>query len=218
VNTFSKDKKGNPFVPPFLLTFEFFNRNLHNFLVDLGASYNVMPLSICKKLNAFPLKIYKHVIQIDRTQVKVMGELKDVMIKMVTHPKKFQVIDIIVVDIPEACGFILSQDWSEKLNIYFSTDQDHLWFPLKGHTNMIRIHREIYLKHTVIDLETVNEPSLEYFPVLGNYFCNSDFSNLSPLSSDVCITQNFEMIFQENFPTAEGETLLYQEPMLKITE
>jgi hypothetical protein len=29
-----------------------------------------------------------------------MGELKDVMVRMETHPNAFQVIDIIVVDIP----------------------------------------------------------------------------------------------------------------------
>jgi hypothetical protein len=46
VNACSEDKKGNPFVPPFLLTFEVFNINLHNCLVDSGASSNVMPLSI----------------------------------------------------------------------------------------------------------------------------------------------------------------------------
>jgi hypothetical protein len=109
VNTFSKDKKGKPFVPMFLLMFEVFNKNLHNCLVDSGASSNVMLLSICKKLNVVPLKSDKHVIQLDRTQVKVMVELKDVMIRIATHPKFVQVIDIIVVDIPEAYGLLLSQ-------------------------------------------------------------------------------------------------------------
>ena len=100
VNTCFEDKKGKPFVPPFLLTFEVFNKNLHNCLVDSGSSSNVMPLSICKKLNAVPLKRNKHVIQLDKTQVKVMGELKIVMIRIATHPKCVQVIDIIVVYIP----------------------------------------------------------------------------------------------------------------------
>jgi hypothetical protein len=67
VNACSEDKKGKPFVPPFLLTFEVFNRNLHNCLVDSGESSNVMPLSICKKLNVVPLKSDKHVIQLDKT-------------------------------------------------------------------------------------------------------------------------------------------------------
>ena len=39
---------------PFLLNFEIFNRNVHNCLVDSGASSNVMPYSVCKKLNAEP--------------------------------------------------------------------------------------------------------------------------------------------------------------------
>jgi hypothetical protein len=78
-----------------------------------------------------------------------MGELKDFMIRMVTHPKFVQLIDIIVVHNPEAYGFLLSQDWSKNLNRYFSIDWDQIWFPLKGHTNMIRIDRERYLKHIV---------------------------------------------------------------------
>jgi hypothetical protein len=39
-------------VPPFLLTFEIFNRNVHNCMVDSSASSNIMPWSICKKNNA----------------------------------------------------------------------------------------------------------------------------------------------------------------------
>ena len=37
--------------PPFLVTFEIFNYNVHNCLVDLGASIDVMPLSVCKRIN-----------------------------------------------------------------------------------------------------------------------------------------------------------------------
>jgi hypothetical protein len=51
VNDFSLDKRGQPFVPPFLLKFEVFNRNLRNFLLDSRASSNVVPLPIYKKLN-----------------------------------------------------------------------------------------------------------------------------------------------------------------------
>jgi hypothetical protein len=100
MNTCSEDKKGKPFVPPCLLTFEVFNRNVHNYLVDSEESSNVIPLSICKQLNVIPLKSDKHVIQLDKTQVKVMGELKYVMIRIANHPKFVQVIKIIVVDIP----------------------------------------------------------------------------------------------------------------------
>jgi hypothetical protein len=67
VNTTSTDKKPWSSIPHFLLTFEIYNINLHNCLVDSGASSNVMPLSVCNKLNATPTKSDTHIIQLDRT-------------------------------------------------------------------------------------------------------------------------------------------------------
>ena len=40
--------------PPFLLTFEILNHKVHNFLVYSGSVVNVMPLSVCKKINGKP--------------------------------------------------------------------------------------------------------------------------------------------------------------------
>ena len=42
---------------PFLMTFETFTNQVHNFLMDFGASLNVMPYFICKKLNVEPVGI-----------------------------------------------------------------------------------------------------------------------------------------------------------------
>jgi hypothetical protein len=83
---------------------------------------------------------------------------------------------------------------------------------------MIRIDRERYLKHTITNLETLNKPSSTYLPVLGNYSCDSHFRNFSSRSSDVPLTWNSEMTFQEELPTTVVETLFYQELALKITE
>jgi hypothetical protein len=147
-----------------------------------------------------------------------MGELRVVMIRITTHPKFVQVIDIIVVYIPKAYGLLLSRDWSENLNKYFSTNWAHLWLPLKGYKNMIRIDRDIYLKHTVTNLETLNEPSSIDFPVLGNYSCDSHFEKISPLLSDVPLTQNYEMVFQDKSPIPTEDTLFCQDPALEITK
>jgi ribonuclease HI len=61
-------------------------------------------------------------------------------------------------------------------------------------------------------------PSSTNFPVLGNYSCDSNFGNFSPLSSDVPLTQNSNVSFQENFPIMVGETLFCQEPVLETME
>ena len=52
------------------------------------------------------------IIQLYRSLVKVFGELKDVSICLASNSKVIQMIDIIVVDILEAYGVILSRDWS----------------------------------------------------------------------------------------------------------
>ena len=69
------------------------------------------------------------IIQLDRSHVKVMGELKDFMIRLSSNSKVHQVIDVIVVDIPVAYWVILSRDWSAKLNGHFATEWSHLWLP-----------------------------------------------------------------------------------------
>jgi hypothetical protein len=139
------DKFGSH-TPPFLLTFEIFNRNVHNCLVDSRASSNVMPYSVCKKLNIEPKKSSIQIVQLDRSNVKVLGELKNLN-RLSSNPKVHQTIDIIVVDIPESYGFLLSRDWSEKLHGYFSTDWSHLWLPFNGRPNQIKVEREKHMKY-----------------------------------------------------------------------
>jgi hypothetical protein len=145
-------------VPPFLLTFEIFNRNVHNCMVDSGASSNVMPWSVCQNINTKVEPSSLKIIQLARTDVKVMGELKNVLIRLSSNPKLHQFIDIIVVDIPKVYGMFLSRDWLEQLHGYFATDWSHLWLPENGKPNKIRVNRERYLKFTVTDSNDPNEP------------------------------------------------------------
>ena len=79
-------------------------------MIDSRASSNVMPYSVCKKLNAKPTPCEIQIIQLDRSKVKIIGELKGVMIRMATNPQIFQVIDIVVVDILDVYGMFLSRD------------------------------------------------------------------------------------------------------------
>ena len=61
--------RSNSHTPPFLLTYEIYNRNLHNCLIDSWASLNIMPTSVCSKLNIEPQKSAIHIVQLDRTKV-----------------------------------------------------------------------------------------------------------------------------------------------------
>lgn len=108
--------------PPFLLSFEFFNYNVHNCPVDSGLIANVMLLSIAKKTNAWWSETFARIIQIHRTSVPAIGELWDVIIWLSHDSRVQQCINIFVVDILEAYGLLLSRDWSSNLDGYFAID------------------------------------------------------------------------------------------------
>ena len=74
----------------------------------------MIPYLVCKKLNVEPQICKINIVQLDRSDVKVLGELKDVLILLSLNSKVHQMIDIIVVDIPKVYGVILSRDWLTK--------------------------------------------------------------------------------------------------------
>ena len=152
--------------PPFLVTLEILNHNVHNCLVDSGSSTNVMPLIVCKKLNGQIKPTLWDVTQLDRTSVKVVGEMKNVMIQLSANKKICYFIDIIIADIPDGYGMILNRDWTARLKGYFASDWSHLWLPQKGSPNLIKILREPFMKNNVTELGEGNEPA-DF--VLGNY-------------------------------------------------
>lgn len=51
----------NTLYPPFMLTFEILNFNVHNFLVHSSVSINVMPLYVVKKINTKWDKTYAQI-------------------------------------------------------------------------------------------------------------------------------------------------------------
>lgn len=142
--------------PPFLLTFEVFNKNLHNCLVDSGASSNTFLKTVCIKLNVQHQKSAVHIVQLDRSQVEVIDELNQVNIRISSNPTVCQVIDILVVDIPKFYGLIISKDWWEKLHGYFKTNLSHMWLPYNSKRNQIMVEWERHQKYIVMELEGEN--------------------------------------------------------------
>ena len=147
--------------------------------MDSGASLNILPKSICAKLNVQPQKSTMRIVQLDQSQFEVIGELNQVTIRLSSNPKVCQVIDILVADILEFYGLILSRDWSEKLHGYFTIDWSHMWFPYNGKPNQIKVERELHQKYIVTELEGGNEPVVYNNSSIGNYSVDSFLSNFN---------------------------------------
>jgi ribonuclease HI len=141
------------------------------------------------------------------------------LIRLSSNPKVHQVIDIIVVDIPEVYGLFFSSDWSEKLHGYFATDWSHLWLPENGKPNKIRVNRERYLKFTVTDLNDPNEPytpsaDTPKFQGMDTFFSKftaevSPITNLEQQSKIMAYMQPIASIQQSHEPDGNQIWSLY---------
>jgi hypothetical protein len=109
------------------------------------------------------------------------------MVRLYSNPKVHQIIDIIVVDIPEVYGLFFSRDWSEQPHGYFAIDWSDLWLPENGQPNRIRINHECYLKNTMTNLNETNEPftaSANSFEMQGmNTFFGNFMTKISPITN-----------------------------------
>ena len=94
--------------PPFLVTLEILNHKVHNCLVDSGSSMNVMPLEVCKKLNGQLKPTIWDITQLDKSSVKVVGEMENVLVRLSANERICHYIDIVVADIPDGYGMILN--------------------------------------------------------------------------------------------------------------
>ena len=63
-----------------------------------------MSFSVCRRPNAKYTPCEKQITQLDRSNVKELGEIKDVLIRLASNPSIYQILDIVVADIPDAYG------------------------------------------------------------------------------------------------------------------
>ena len=102
-------------IPPFYVSLNIHEKILHNAMLDSGASHNLMPKFVMERLGLEITKPYKDLYSFDSSRVKCLGLIKDLCVNLVQVPAKYQVMGIVVVDIPPKYGMILSRSWGVKL-------------------------------------------------------------------------------------------------------
>jgi hypothetical protein len=99
----------NGVVAPFYISLNIHDLILHNAMLDLGASHNLMPKAMMEKLGLEVTRPYKYLHSFDSRKVKCIGLIKDLCITLAQFPTKIMVTDIGVADIPPKYGMLLSR-------------------------------------------------------------------------------------------------------------
>ena len=117
-------------IPPFYVTLKFHDQNLHNAMIDTGASHNLIPKDIMDALGLDITRQYKDLYSFDSRRVRCLGLIKDLVISLHKILEKSVVMDIVVASVPAKFGMLLSRSWSRKLKGTMQMDFSYATIPV----------------------------------------------------------------------------------------
>ena len=94
--------------PPFYISLNIHDKVLHNYLLDSGASHNLMPKYVMDEIGLSITKPYHDLFSFDSIKVKCLGLIKYLVVNLSQLPSKSIMMDIVVADIPPKFGLLLS--------------------------------------------------------------------------------------------------------------
>lgn len=100
---------------PFYVSLYINGYKLNNYIIDSGASNNVITYPIAKSLGLTITKVHGRCYSMDTKQVPFLGQIKDAQVALAIHPKKKLLLTILVVDIRASYGLFLSRIFCRDL-------------------------------------------------------------------------------------------------------
>ena len=109
---------------------------------------------------------------IDSRRVEVLGACEDVEVFLIDFPQISVLMDILVIDVPDAWGMLLSRTWSSALGGFLGMNLTHAYIPMGNGTYEMLHNREKKYTH-VMDLRGPNYVSEKYYdmpPQVTEYY------------------------------------------------
>jgi hypothetical protein len=154
--------------PPFYTSLNIHDKVLHNYLMDSGASHNLMPKTVMEELGLEVTRTYHDLYSFDSRRVQCLGVIKDLVVSLFQLPMKSMVMDIVVADVPPKFGILLSRSWIKRLGGTLQMDLTYATIPVFGGEHR-RLYREAQLAYIVSDEENpTNHPIFALDTDLGS--------------------------------------------------
>jgi hypothetical protein len=162
-------------IPPFYASLKIHDLNLHNAMLDSGASHNLMPKVVMDELGLEVTIPYKDLLSFDSRKVKCLGLIKDLVISLAQIFAKNMVMDVVIADIPMKFGMFLSRSWAMKMKGTLHMDMTYATILVFGHDR--RLYREVLLKYMVSSkMEPHNHPIYVINTEVGSSIFYNDLS------------------------------------------
>jgi hypothetical protein len=155
-------------VARFYITLTVHDHLLHNFMLDSGASHNLIPKDIMEKLGLKVTRPYRYLYSFDSREVKCLGMIKYLVVNLAQIPVKSILMDVVMDDVPAKYGRLLSRSWGAKLGGSLQLDMTYAMIPIFD-GQFTCLYRETRLAYTVSDPHNPNN-----YPV---YVIDQDLGN-----------------------------------------
>jgi hypothetical protein len=84
---------------------------------------------------------YHNVCAMDSREIEVHGLIKDLLVHLVVFPYILVLMDVVVIDVLDAWGMLLSRDWGANLGGSIQMDLSYATIPTCDNT-LVRLNRE----------------------------------------------------------------------------
>ena len=190
---------GNEDHQPFYVSLIVNDRLLHNCMLDSGASSNVMTKKVMEQLNLRVSRPYHNICSMDSKRIEVCGIIKDLQVFLAAYTDRIMTMDIVVIDVPDAWGMLLSRKWASDLGGSLQMDLSYATIPMPDNT-FVRLDRELEKRYHVEDPRRPNNEIIyrscqtgsdavltNFFPPLTEHIQNEEIRHSSKRLS----TSNF---------------------------
>jgi hypothetical protein len=163
--------------PPLYTSLNIHDKVFHIYLMDLGASHNILPKIVMEELGLEVTKTYHDLYYFDSRKLKCLGVIKYLVVSLFQLSMKSIVMDIVVVDVPPKFGIILSRYWIKRLGGTLQLELSYATIPVFGGEQR-RLYKEAQLTYIISDeANPINHPIFSLDTDLGsNIFHLADAS------------------------------------------
>jgi hypothetical protein len=155
--------------PPFFMTLMMNNKCLNNCMLDTGASANMMSLKVMQQMGLKVTRHYRNVCGFEYKAIPTHGVVENVEVQLKEFPEKTNHIDIIVVDVPDVWGMLLSRKFGAMIGGSLQMDLTFLRLPLKDGTTGHLLNVPITGNHVQDVVPSVNEAQKDVIQTLQEY-------------------------------------------------
>ena len=111
-------------------------------MLDFGALTCVMTKRVMEQLNLRSSRPYYNIYAMDSKKIEVHGLIKDLQVHLSFYPNIMIVMDIVVFDVPNSCGMLLSRKWASHLGGSIQMNWSYATIPSPRGNGFVRLKRE----------------------------------------------------------------------------